>query len=1623
MPKQKKVKTIEEKFQKMTQKEHIKKRSDTYIGNTKTQKAELWLLNNSKTAMIHKNVKYVPGMYKIIDEIITNAGDRITEDKTCDTIKIDYTLDDSKTNLEISVYNNGLGIPIAVHQKYNLQVVTLLFGRLLSSSNYDDNEDRKAGGRNGYGAKLTNIFSKKFTVETVDAKAKKKLVQTWENNMDIENEPKITNLTAKKIKSYTKITFTIDIEKFNIKKISNDMVKLIDKRTYDLAATVGINSKVYLNNEKINFTNFKNYIQLFIDKESKMVYDQFSNDWQVGVVYKPDQGYKQVSYVNGICTFNGGNHVKYIEDYIIKELVKVMKKKSKDVKIKANHLKEHLFFFVNCMVINPSFTSQTKEELKSVPEEFGTECTFTAAFIKRILKTGIVDQVLKYVQIKESAFLKKTDGKKTLSVRGITKLTDAIDAGTKKSQDTILILTEGDSAKGLAMAGREKVGNRKIGVFPLKGKLLNVRDAAPKKLAENEEIKNIKKILGLKQGHEYKSLSELRYGRLMIFSDQDLDGFHIKGLVINFIAYYWPSLVDLGFITFLPTHIVRVTKGKQVKDFMTLNDFETWKQQNLKGWYTKYYKGLGTSTRKDAKEYFTDLEKKLITYIWKDELLSEDSDSEYIEVYSSPQKDPDENLKEKCSEALSLAFEKKLSNKRKEWLSTYDPSDIIRYNSNKINLHDFVHKELKQFSIDDNQRSIPSKNDGLKPSLRKILFGCFKKKCNDRKSEIKVSQLSGYISEHSAYHHGEASLQGAIVGLAQDIVGKNNVNLLYPNGQFGCLDPETEVFLWNSKIVKAKDIKVGDQLIGDNGLPRTVSKTIKGNDTMYKIKNGRMNDYIVNSNHILTCYLSGHKSIYWKNSTKTWNMIYYDKKNHKFGSKSFSTTEKESNHFNKSKLSKNEAYLKIKEFSDTIQDDPIFDINLQDYLKLSKHIKDHIKGVLNSKVIKWDEQKIRVDPYILGSWLGDGMSDCHAISSIDSEIIKSWAIWLDKIGCELVHCENYNDHESCTYYIRRRGSGKDKSVYPIGSKLNSSNNCKGCKTSKYNTGACDWTFDKNDENFECNGTNINNNIAVNLNPFKELMKNGNLFDNKHIPVEYIFNSEKNRLELLAGIIDTDGSIKKQNNTYGYRIHQSEKRKHIIESFRIIAGSLGYRAKVTKNKNMLELTITGYNLEKIPVKVERKKIKTNCLVNNPMIHKIEIEKIENGEFCGWHIDSNERFLLGDFTITHNTRLEGGKDSASPRYIFTFLSSITRYIFKEEDEPVLKYLEDDGRSIEPEFYYPIVPTVLINGGEGIGTGWSSDIPKYNILDIVDNIKNLIDGNKLKKMKPWYRNFKGQVKRFDENTYCTYGCAKKISDTQIEITELPIGKWTQKYKEFLDSIIDIKDNKTKIIRSYENLSSDSKVHFILNLTEAKMNSIDNDKIHEKLKLISKIKTSNMHLINDHGVVQKYEKASDIIKSFYKSRLNVYIKRKNYWCEKYKNDLSILKYRRRYIQYNIDKKIKVFGRKKDDIISRIEKLKFPKLAHNYPSLEQDRNYDYIIKLYYFDFTKEKISDLDNLIDKKMKQLTDLLNTSEEDMWKQELDELVVKYHEWIKENEPVETEVKVKTKAKRRKKKSAKC
>jgi len=1580
-------KTDVTKYDKKSPREHILLRPDTYIGDIEPTTEKMWIWKESK--IVKEDITYTPGFLKIFDEILVNARDASVNDSSCDTIKVEY----NKEEGYISVFNNGdKGIPIEEHPEHKVLVPSMIFGELLTSSNYDDDEKRTTGGRNGYGSKLVSVFSKKFTVEIVDAKRKKKFIQVWKDNMSIAEPAKVTEVKAANPKSYVKVTFVPDLEKFKVDNLDNDHYNLFYRRTIDLAGVTEGKLKVSFNDEKIDANTFKSYIDLYYPGE-EIFYD-IDKRWGVGCLYKPDAGGEVISFVNGISTYKGGTHCNHVIDNILKVVINDhIKKKDKDIKVTPALLKENLIFFINATIENPAFASQTKDTLTTKTEKFGSKYEPTQVFLKKIAKCGIVEQIIQLMKFKESTNLKKTDGKKQVKISGIPKLDDANKAGTKDSSKCCLILTEGDSAKAFAMAGLGLIGRDYFGVFPLKGKLLNVREATTKQLSDNEEINNLKQIIGLKHGVNYAdeaNFNQLRYGRILILTDQDVDGSHIKGLLMNFIHCVWPSLIKkTGFITSLSTPIVKATKGKDVLIFYNLSEYDKWKETpESNGYKTKYYKGLGTSTSDEAKEYFVGLEDKLIKYFW------------VVQTKDAEEKDLDED-------AITLAFDKTRADDRKAWLMNYNKNAILKYEDKKISYRDFINLDLKHFSNDDNSRSIPSLIDGFKPSQRKILYGAALRGLD--KDEVKVAQLAGFVSDKAAYHHGEASLMGAIIGMAQDYVGANNINVLKPNGQFGCVDPETNVLLWDSTIKKAKDVIVGDKLIGDDGSPRIVSKTIKGVDTMYKIKNGNMDDYIVNSNHILTCQLSGHKSIYWKESNKTWKMLYYDAQNKTFKEKSISTNELIGNHFNKSTLSKQEAYDKMIEFSRTIQDSPIFDINLQNYLKLPKYIKHSIKGLLNSSVIQWEEQMVDIDPYILGAWLGDGMSDCHAFASIDHEIIKSWAIWLDSIGCETVHCSNTNEHESCTYYIRRRGSGKDNTVFPIGDKNNSHETCKGCKTSKIITTACDWTFEKKESEFKCNGININNNEAVNLNPFKQIMKANKLYKNKHVPINYILNSKENRLQLLAGMIDTDGCLRTQKNVHSYSIAQNVKRKHMLESFRIIAGSLGYRAKILECKNnMLELRITGLNLHEIPVRIERKKIKDNIIKQNPMIHKIEVEKIDKGNFCGWHIDSNERFLLADFTITHNTRLKGGKDAASPRYIWTMFEALTSKIFMSIDDPILEKQDDDGLPIEPVNYAPIIPMLLVNGAKGIGTGFSTTIPQFNPKDIITNIKNKLTKKSYMKMHPWYKGFEGEVRPKDDNSYEIYG-KWEIKGDKLMITELPVGEWSSDYKEFLEKLLEDepekKDAKKKVEKKknpflgYSDNNTDKKVNFTLDFEPGYLGKQKD--LESTYHLVRKVAITNMHLYNKNGAIQKYDTIEQIMDEYFDVRLDLYQKRKDYLLNELENQLKLISWKVKFILLIVEKKLEINNKKKVEIEAELLTKKFPKI---------DNSYNYLLTMPIYNLTNEKIEELKKQKNEKETEFNSLVEKTPEKLWLTDLENLEESYDKWylLTNKKPSETKVK---------------
>lgn len=312
--------------------------------------------------------------------------------------------------------------------------------------------------------------------------------------------------------------------------------------------------------------------------------------------------FQQVSFVNSISTTKGGTHVTHVTDQLISAISAAIQKKYKKLDVKNNQIKQQLWVFVNCLIENPCFDSQTKENMTLKASAFGSKCELSEKFIKEVVSSGVIDHIVAYARAKTDAQLgKKVKSKKNEKVF-INKLSDANHAGTRLARECTLILTEGDSAKSLAMAGLEVVGRDFYGVFPLRGKLLNVRDATHKQLMGNEEVQNVMKIVGLQPKKEYREVSELRYGSIMIMADQDLDGSHIKGLIINLIEFYWPSLIRMrGFLKQFITPIIKVSRGSQVISFFSIPEYEEWRGAgDRSGWKVRYYKGLGTSTNKEA---------------------------------------------------------------------------------------------------------------------------------------------------------------------------------------------------------------------------------------------------------------------------------------------------------------------------------------------------------------------------------------------------------------------------------------------------------------------------------------------------------------------------------------------------------------------------------------------------------------------------------------------------------------------------------------------------------------------------------------------------------------------------------------------------------------------------------------------------------------------------------------------------------------------------------------------------------------------------------------------------------------------------------------------------------------
>jgi len=385
-------KTVEQIYQKKTPLEHILLRPDTYVGSTEHQLQEVWVFDDASGKMVYRKIDYVPAMYKIFDEILVNAADNMNRDpKGMDLIEVDI----DRQQGSISVMNNGQGVPVQIHQEHQIYVPELIFGNLLTGDNYDDNEKKVTGGRNGYGAKLTNIFSHKFIIETADKTNRKKFSQTYEKNMTVKHEPVVTTHSGPE---YTRVTFWPDFSRFGMTGLDNDIVGLMMKRVYDIAGSTPKRCRVNLNGKKLPIKCFEEYVGLFLrntmpgagEAPLPCAYERCSDRWEVGVSIT-DGTFQQVSFVNSIATIKGGTHVVHVTDQLVEAILKVVKGKNRGgIDIKPSHVKNHLFVFINASIENPAFDSQTKETLTTKQSKFGSTCELSDGLMKQVLKSGVV---------------------------------------------------------------------------------------------------------------------------------------------------------------------------------------------------------------------------------------------------------------------------------------------------------------------------------------------------------------------------------------------------------------------------------------------------------------------------------------------------------------------------------------------------------------------------------------------------------------------------------------------------------------------------------------------------------------------------------------------------------------------------------------------------------------------------------------------------------------------------------------------------------------------------------------------------------------------------------------------------------------------------------------------------------------------------------------------------------------------------------------------------------------------------------------------------------------------------------------------------------------------------------
>lgn len=736
---------------------HILSRPDMYVGSKGFDRQQVYVYTNEK--IVSREVCVSPALVRTFVEILSNAIDNKERDRES---KMTYiSVDLSTTHCEIK--NDGAVIPIEQNEvetgKGEKELIynhSLIFGHLMSGSNYDDAEKRYASGRNGLGAKLTNVLSTSFTVEGVDPVNKAKLVQTWANNMRDTNGPKV--FKSPRVSGYTSIKWEWDREWFGIKKgLPQDMLDLFAMHALNASLLTGL--KVTLNGIKLP-NKLASYFDLLNGCSMTDILKLENEHSRVFVI--PSSEFEAISFVNGIQTKNGGKHVNAWVEAVCRPVIdklKGRKSSTASTSLTIKDVKPYFKFLVVTRIPNPEFESQEKNELKTPIRAD----PITPHQVTKIMKWSIGETLKGLILSKE-----KKQATKAIAASARHPMIDGYDkannAGGVKSKDCTLIVCEGLSAKTFAVDGISKgldgkKGRDWFGIYPLRGKMLNARNATPTAIKNNAVITNLMKIIGLDYGNPDK-LDKLNYGCLCIITDADVDGIHIEGLILNFFHSLFPKLLTRNFVISMKTPILRIGKTYYFDERGAMAALQNKETRNVNH-KVKYYKGLGAIEPKETDKVFGI---KMLQF-------EEDKAS---------------------GDSFKTAFDKAESSERKGWLAQYNPHDQSKRTLDdedsgtemiKFTISRHLNDELIKFFHDDCKRSIPSALDGLKESQRKIVYAA--KKCNLKSGDTKVAQFGADVAKHTNYHHGEENLFKTIIKMAQSFPGSNNIPLFEELGRFG----------------------------------------------------------------------------------------------------------------------------------------------------------------------------------------------------------------------------------------------------------------------------------------------------------------------------------------------------------------------------------------------------------------------------------------------------------------------------------------------------------------------------------------------------------------------------------------------------------------------------------------------------------------------------------------------------------------------------------------------------------------------------------------------------------------------------------------------------------------------